>query len=267
MSDLQRMTGQLIETLRQNNVPAVGFVNESLLFVKGETEQRIALLESWSKSGVELGNHTFSHLGFQNTPIERFEDDFVRGDIVTGRIQKQSGRPLRYFRHPFLQMGPTREIEIAFERFIGERGYRIAPVTIDTMDWMFLAAYREALNNPDESVRKKVSDEYVRFAEEKVKHCEMVSNELFGRQIGHILLLHANQLNSENLDRLLAMLRARGYRFVTLETALQDPLYAFPSNYAPTSDWLEHWAFSRGKKFESPKPPEFIQKAYGRTAN
>jgi hypothetical protein len=54
----------------------------------------------------------------------------------------------------------------------------------------------------------------------------------------------------------------RGYRFVSLEDALADPVYRSPDKYLDTSDWLGRWAFSKGKKFDSPAPPEFIQKAY-----
>jgi len=258
--DLQRMTKQLLETFRKNNVPVVGFVNESLLFLDGETDQRIALLRSWSDSGVELGNHTFSHLGFRDNSLQKYEDDFIRGDAVTRRIQKE--KHTRFFRHPFLQMGPTPEAEAAFEKFIGERGYRIAPVTVSTMDWMFLAAYRNAIEKGDGSAIKKVSEDYLRFVEASIESREKASENLFGRQISHILLLHANELNGENLDRLFAMLKSRGYQFVTLETALKDPLYVFPEKYTPTSDWIQHWAFSKGKKIDSPQPPDYVRKAY-----
>ena len=43
-----------------------------------------------------------------------------------------------------------------------------------------------------------------------------------------VLLLHANQLNADSMPELLAMMRRRGYQFVTLETALQDPAYRLP---------------------------------------
>ncbi len=58
------------------------------------------------------------------------------------------------------------------------------------------------------------------------------------------------------------MLRSRGYQFITLEQALKAPAYQFPDKYKDTSDWLAHWSFSKGKTFESPKPPEFIEKIY-----
>ncbi len=201
IGDLQKMTKQFIDTLRKNDVPAVGFVNESLLYVKGETDERISLLRSWSDGGVELGNHTFGHVGFSNTPLDKYEDDFVRGDAVTSRIVKGSGKTVRYFRHPFLQMGPTLETERAFEKFIGDRGYRIAPITLSSSDWMFLVAYDRAKKSGDKTAVKKVADDYIHFAEANLEYGEKASNEIFG-------------------------------------------------------------SFSKGKKLDAPKPPDYIQKAY-----
>ena len=262
LNDLTAMTSRFVEVLRKHQAPAVGFVNESLLFVDGETDRRIALLRSWSEGGVELGNHTYSHVGFRDTPLAKYEDDFIRGETLISGIEKKAGRSVRFFRHPFLQLGPALETETAFEKFIEVRGYKIAPVTLSTWDWMFLAAYRKAKKNGDAAALNRVSDEYVRFAEANLEFGEATSAKLFGRQIDHILLLHANELTSENLDRLLRMYESRGYRFITLESALKDPLYTLPEKYTPTSDWLSLWAFSKGEKFVAPKPPEFIQQAY-----
>ncbi|HEY8462181.1 MAG TPA: hypothetical protein VIM99_17460, partial [Blastocatellia bacterium] len=71
-----------------------------------------------------------------------------------------------------------------------------------------------------------------------------------------------NELTADNLDALATMLENKGYRFISLEEALKDPVYQAPDKYIATSDWLSHWAFSKGKKFISPAPPDFIQKAY-----
>src|SRR5215470_9704087 len=141
---LRAMTDKILAAINKHQIPVVGFVNESLLYVGGETDARIAILKAWSDGGVELGNHTFSHLGFKNAKLADYEDDFIRGDAVTRMLARQKGQMVRYFRHPFLQMGATREIEQSFENFIAERGYKIAPVTVDDMDWMYLAAYSQA---------------------------------------------------------------------------------------------------------------------------
>jgi peptidoglycan/xylan/chitin deacetylase (PgdA/CDA1 family) len=259
---LRVMTDKILSGIKRHQIPAVGFVNESLLYVPGETDARIALLKAWVDGGVELGNHTFSHLGFKGTPLARYEDDFVRGDALTKVLMSQKGQKPRYFRHPFLQTGDTEELEKSFEDFIAERGYRIAPVTVDTMDWMFLAAYSKARARGDAGELKKVSDEYLKFVGLKLDFCEKVSTELFGRNVRHILLLHANELNADNFDALVKVYKDRGYDFVSLEEALSDPVYGQPGKYLDTSDWLARWSFSKGRKFDPPAPPEFIQKAF-----
>jgi peptidoglycan/xylan/chitin deacetylase (PgdA/CDA1 family) len=262
LARLRAMTEKLVSGFKKYRMPVVGFVNESLLYVPGETDARIALLKEWSDGGVELGNHTFSHLGFKTASLADYEDDFVRGESVTGMILKSKGQRERYFRHPFLQMGATPELEKSFEDFIAARGYRIAPVTTDTWDWMFLAAYEQARERGDAAELKRVTDDYLKFAALKFDNSDRVSAELFGRPIKHILLLHANELNADNFDALVKLLTDRGYRFITLEEALKDPVYQTPDKYLGVSDWLGTWAFSKGRKFTSPSPPEYIQKAY-----
>lgn len=259
---LQVMTDKLLSGINRYKIPVVGFVNESLLYMPNETDGRIAILKAWLEGGVELGNHTFSHLGFKSASLAEYEDDFIRGEAVTRMLMKQKGQKLRYFRHPFLQMGNTPELEQSFEKFIADRGYRIAPVTVDTMDWMFLAAYAEARKQGDADMMKRVSREYLKFVGLKFDFCEKFTTELFGRPIKHILLLHANELNADNFDALIKVMKDKGYEFITLERALTDPAYQYPNKYIPISDWLSLWAFDKGKGVDSPAPPEFIQKIY-----
>lgn len=263
LTRLQKMTDKILTGVKQHQMPMVGFINEGLLYTPNETDARIALLKAWSDAGVELGNHTFSHMGFKDNALANFQDDFIRGDAVTRLLMKQKGQSIRYFRHPFLQMGNTLEIERSFEKFIAERGYQIAPVTIDTMDWMFMAAYLKAKNQNDSEMMKRVAEEYLKFVDLKFAFCEQMSTELFGHPIKHILLLHANELNADNFDALVKVIKNRGYQFISLEAALKDPVYRFPDTYISTSDWLAQWAFNKGKKFTaSPSPPDFIQKAF-----
>lgn len=125
-------------------------------------------------------------------------------------------------------MGATFETEKAFENFIAERGYKIAPVTIDTMDWMFSNAYAKAHAENNSPMMKRVSDEYLKYVGVKFDYCEKVSGELFGQPIRHILLLHANELNAGNFDRLANVIKEKGYRFITLEQALEDAAYRYP---------------------------------------
>src|SRR5262245_14317966 len=186
LSRLQGMTDRLLSGIQRHHLPVVGFVNESLVYVPGETDARIAILRSWSDGGVELGNHTFAHVGFKDTPLAAYEDDFVRGDSVIRSIMAKRGTRPRFFRHPFLQMGPTKDDEQSFDSFIAARGYRIAPITIDIMDWMFRVAYVNARTKNDTVMMKQVADGYLSFAGLKIDFCERVTAELFGRPVKHI---------------------------------------------------------------------------------
>ncbi|HKQ53033.1 MAG TPA: polysaccharide deacetylase family protein [Pyrinomonadaceae bacterium] len=262
LARLRAMTDKILTGIKKHRIPTVGFVNESLLYVPAETDARLSLLKAWADAGVELGNHTFSHLGFKTASLADYLDDFVRGDALTRLLMREKGQKPRYFRHPFLQTGPTPELEQAFETFIAERGYRVAPVTVSTMDWMFLAAYARARSRGDSEMMKRVSAEYLKFAGLAFDSRERAAAALFGRNVKHILLLHANELNADNFDALVKVMTDRGYRFITLEEALADPVYQAPDKYLATSDWLSRWAYSKDQQLDSPAPPEFIQKAY-----
>ena len=257
---LEKMTAKLVSAAKKNRIPMVGFVNESQLYVPNETDARIAVLKMWADGGIELGNHTFSHLGFEGAQLSAYEDDFVRGESVIRILMKP--KKIRYFRHPFLQMGETRAQEEAFEKFIAERGYRSVPVTIDPMDWMFLAAYSKALKEKDKALQKRVTEDFLKFAGLRIDAAEKIADGLFNRQIKHILLIHGNELTADNFEALVKVFKDKGYQFITVEEALQDSIYRFPPKYAPTSDWLSHWTQSEGKRFEMPAPPDYIQQIF-----
>jgi Predicted xylanase/chitin deacetylase len=262
LNRLKLLNQKLVRSITQNRIPVVGFVNESRLFVPGEVDQRIAILRSWTDAGLELGNHTYSHLEFKDATLAQYEDDFVRGDTITRDLMKRSGQKERFYRHPFLQMGNTPELERSFEDFISARGYRIAPVTIDSLDWLILSAYLRGIDSHDKDLMRRVSDEYLKYVDRKFEYCEAAAKDIFGRPIAHILLLHANELNGDNFDALIKVLKDRGYQFVTLEEALKDSFYKSPDKYSANSDWLASWAASRIKRYDPPMPADFIMDIY-----
>jgi peptidoglycan/xylan/chitin deacetylase (PgdA/CDA1 family) len=68
---MEYVTTNLLKSVEANKVPAVGFVNEGKLYVGGKSDsRRVALLEMWLSAGLELGNHTFSHVQIDETPLQ-----------------------------------------------------------------------------------------------------------------------------------------------------------------------------------------------------
>ena len=271
LEDMRRITSRLLESVRRNGVPAVGFVNEGKLYRRGEVDERTELLRAWLDAGLELGNHTFSHLNLQRAPLEEYRDDVLRGETVTRMLLKERGKGLRYFRHPFLFTGTTPEYKKGLAEFLAARGYTVAPVTIDNGDYIFADVYFKAKKRGDAATAKRVADAYVPYMETVFEHFERLAAETFGREIKHVLLLHANEINADRFDELAAMLKRRGYVFVTLEESLKDPAYAEPDAlYKNGISWLHRWRMAKGlpTKWE-PEVPKFLDELYkaGRSGN
>ena len=266
---LAALTRRLLAALAAHGVPAVGFVNEGKLHLDGEeaggAEARTAVLRLWTEAGLELGNHTYSHRSLNRTPLEEFQADVVRGEPVTRKLLAEAGRPLRYFRHPFLQVGLELPKRREFERFLAERGYTVAPVTVDNDDYVFAAVYADALRRGDGERAGRVAAGYLDYMERVFAFVEEVSRRLTGREIAQILLIHANELNADHFGELAKRIEARGYRFATLEETLRDPAYALPDDYVGNwgISWLHHWELTAQRpRSPSPDPPAWIQQAY-----
>jgi peptidoglycan/xylan/chitin deacetylase (PgdA/CDA1 family) len=262
----------ILNVLGKHQIQAVGFVNEKKLYQPGEIDERIAILKLWTDSRQELGNHTFSHPSLQVTPLEEFKADVIRGEIITRMLLKEAGKEIRYFRHPFLRTGPSKAVREKFESFLHRKNYTIAPVTIENWDWLFAQVYRNAVENGDEALAEKTSLAFLEYTFDQIDYCERASITILGKQVSHILLLHANALVAETLDELLRRLRGRNYRFVSLGKALEDPAYGRPDNYIGKAgvSWLFRWDHSAGRQVDwtrEPEPPEWVRTAYsGRTA-
>jgi peptidoglycan/xylan/chitin deacetylase (PgdA/CDA1 family) len=264
---LKAMTTKIVASIKKHNIPAVGFVNESQLYRFGEIDQRIAILKIWSDSGLELGNHTFSHMSLNVTPLETYKEDTVRGETITQMLLAPSGKKIRYFRHPYLRTGATVDIKDDFEKFLWQRGYTVAPVTIENSDWMYNLVYTTAKTRGDSETMKEATKQYLNHTEAMFDFFEKLSVELTGYQIKHIFLLHSNELNADNLDFVVDLIKRRGYNFIPLEEALKDKVYTLPNTYAGKAgpSWIHRWMHTKGMEMklkQEPEPSEMIQKMY-----
>jgi peptidoglycan/xylan/chitin deacetylase (PgdA/CDA1 family) len=153
----QRMTKKLLASIRAHQVPAIGFVNEKQLFVRGEIDARTGMLAQWLDAGLELGNHTFSHISIARVPFDEYAEDLMRGETVTRMLLAERGQKLRYFRHTHLRTGPTEEYRTQLNALLQQRGYITAPVTIDNNDYVFARAYALAGERGDKATRDKLA--------------------------------------------------------------------------------------------------------------
>ncbi|HEX9986729.1 MAG TPA: polysaccharide deacetylase family protein [Thermoanaerobaculia bacterium] len=252
------ITAHLLPALKRSGAPVVGFVNE------GKVLDDLPLLEQWLDAGFELGNHTRSHKSLHRVQPEEYEQDILGGETRLRPLLEQRGMKLRWFRHPFLMTGTSLETRERILRFLAAHEYRVAPVTIDNSEWIYARAFDEAHARGDEALMQRVAEAYIPYMESKFAYFEEQSRKLFGRNIRHILLLHANALNATTFDQLAAMMRRRGYRFITLERAVADPAYRSADTYIGRGgiSWLHRWARGAGKTRDffgdEPKVPKWV---------
>lgn len=265
VQSLETLTRNLLKTFTQYKIPVVGFVNEGKLEVENEKAARTRVLKLWTEAGFELGNHTYSHPYFFKKPLAEFEENVIKGEPVTRQLVTEHGMRLRYFRHPFLSTGPDAATRAAFEKFLTERGYTVAPVTIDNSDWLFAGVYADAQKRGDTETMQRVAEAYVPYLERVFEFHEKLSRDVVGYELRQILLLHANSLNADHFGKVAEMMKRRGYQFISLEEALQDKAYQLPDTYIGANgiSWLQRWAITRGGKYrEEPTLPKFVSEKW-----
>lgn len=258
-------TGRLLDALRAHRAPAVAFVIGRRVLGRPDVDRRLSLLRSWRDAGVRLANHGYEHIPFQTTPLAAYEDNLVKGDVVPALVMGEAGEKPLYYRPPFNQTGATAAIRDSFEIFLRKRDYRLAPFTIEDVDYAFDDLYRAAAG--DTARQERIGRTYVAYFDTAVAYAERLSRETFGREIPQVLLLHADDLNALHLDELLDRLEARGYRFTTLADALRDSAYSSPDGYAGRwgISWLDRWRMGLGlpsRLRESPDPPAWVLRDY-----
>lgn len=261
---LAEMNGKIIRTVAAQKIPALGLVVEGNLCDE-KKEALAGLLRLWLDAGLELGNHSFSHFDLNNTPLAIYQADVIRGEATTQRLLQERAKKLRYFRHPYLHAGKDIETKQKFEKFLVERGYQVAPVTIDNQEWVFAEVYARALRRGDTATMQRVGKAYIAYMEGTFEFFEKLSVEVVGSEIKQVLLLHVNLLNADYFDELVQMMRKRGYTFIKLEQALQDPAYRLPDTYAGPQglSWIHRWSISKGNKLkEEPREPEWVKQLF-----
>lgn len=270
--DPLRATGRILGHLADVGAPATGFVNCDRV-----DEEGAAVIAAWRDAGHGLGNHTADHvavddaLGVEDRET-REDDEAARaandeapfdawGASVArcrNRLAAFTGTTPRWFRYPYLRRGATVERRDRAAASVAAAGHRVAPVTIDTSDWALVAPYVEALRARDEGRARSIAEAYVTHVVAAARHYRTLARRDHGREVAQVLLLHANALAADHLGAVLAALAEDGARFVMLDEALEDPVYARPEVYVGEIglSWLyriasgaaEAWRWDRAQR-------------------
>jgi peptidoglycan/xylan/chitin deacetylase (PgdA/CDA1 family) len=257
---------KLVTALRQHHVPVTGFVIQRSVEELG-VAVGTHILANWTRGAFDLGNHTYSHPDINRLSLAQIEDEINRGEASILPLMKLAGKKLQFFRFPMNHTGETRERHDQVAAFLSQRGYRLAPCTIDNSDYLFNVAYVRMLSEHD-SAAARLRAAYLSYTSAEIDYYAALGRQVFGYEPPEIMLLHDNRLNADVINELLALVEQKHYTFVSLNDALSDSAYRTPDTYVTSYGpmWGYRWAAERGVKVNGrlePEPPEWILR-YGR---
>jgi peptidoglycan-N-acetylglucosamine deacetylase len=231
------VANKVIRALKKAHLPPVyGFVNGSAEEQHPETG---AVLSAWREAGNPLGNHTWSHINLNQHSLEDFERDTEKNESLLELQMK--GADWKWFRFPFLEEGDTSAKKMGFRVYLAEHGYRIAGVTASFADYEWNEPYARCSEKRNRKAIRWLEKSYLAAAEEDIGYRKAMSEQLYGREIPYVLLMHIGAFDARMLPRLLQVYEAQGFTFVTLEDAEKDPFYQYDVNpkLLPGPDMLE----------------------------
>jgi peptidoglycan/xylan/chitin deacetylase (PgdA/CDA1 family) len=233
--DRVRIARDLLAAFKKHRVPqAYGFVNGA--------KPDPGVLALWRAAGHPLGNHTWSHPDPNKTPLDAYLADIARNDMY-GKV----------FRYPFLFEGDTAERRTQTAAWLREHGYTKADVSIDFDDWAWNPPWARCSEKRDEVALGELRHSYLDAALRLFERYRKLGRILAGREISHVLLLHIGAADADQMDALLSSYEAAGARWVTLEQAQADPIYAEDPGFVTPRGWthLDRLEKARGVKLEN----------------
>ena len=253
---------KILRAFATQHIPATGFVIEQhnqQLGIQVSTK----ILKGWIKPGFDLGNHLYSHADVNSLSVEQVEQEITQGEATIVPLLQSVSRKPQFLRFPYNHTGDSKDKHDRIATFMAARGYRLAPCTIDNTDYQFNETYVLALSRHDGLTAAKVRADYVAYTAAEIDWYTALDKQVFGYDPPHVMLLHDSRLNGDTIQDVLSLFKQRGYSFVTLAQALEDPAYSVPETYTTKYGpmWGYRWAQELQVKVngrDEPDPPAWM---------
>lgn len=219
----------IVATLKRHRVgEAYGFMNGA----QADRDPALtAPLRTWRQAGYPLANHGWSHANLDTIGVSRFAEEVAANEAPLAALMPGNG--WRYFRYPFLAEGRDPATLTGARRVLADRGYRIAPVSLDFSDWRFNQAYARCRDRQNGAAVRDLEGRFMAAASRSLADARSASVAAYGREVPQIALLHSGAFTAHMLPRLLDMYKREGVAIGTLSDALADPAYGVAARAAP----------------------------------
>jgi peptidoglycan-N-acetylglucosamine deacetylase len=256
---LLAVSEHITQALRERKAPSAALITTGNVCDQIRHPVLGQVIRMWEDAGAVIGNHGHRHLSLSTTPLGIYTADLLRADTI---IRAEWGRKPEYFRYPFLHVGADTATIGAFERWLENERYTVAPVTVDNNEWVYARAYTLALGRNDSSMMKRLVTAYLTHMDQAFAFAESMSVRVVGEEIPQIVLLHANEINRDHIREVLDVIQERGYNFISLDQALAHPAYRRKRYYVGPwgISWILRWSpDSAVWRMDLPKTPEWVE--------
>lgn len=201
----------IIDALKANEVPATGFI------IAGEVSRHNwKILHKFRDVGLGLGNHTFSHSNLNKINADAYIKEIESADKTLASVLTKP----KYFRYPYMAMsGGAKKDKIL--QYLAEKEYQIAPITIDSKDFVFNQLLLDVPENQRRAFLKGLKNCYINFIWQQTLKAETRNQFAKKPDQAQILLIHANLLNAYVLPDIINLYKQNGFTFISLEEALK----------------------------------------------
>lgn len=215
----------ILQALKKHEVKAAGFV------VGANLENQYDLIGQWLNDGHAIGSMTYNHEDLNDLGYVKFIEEVSMGEAELETMLESFGQKKRYFRYPYLHYGANKEDKRQVKGYLSEAGTVVAHASVVPDDHMYNFTLNKMGKVLDSLQYVVLRDEYFNSVFDELERAEMMANDLVGHQVKQILMLQTNRLNAIYLDELLTALEEAGYKFIPLDAALRDEVYAQAESY------------------------------------
>lgn len=216
----QQRNQAILDALARHKVQAALFVTAAN---GADRPEGYALAKAWGQAGHAVGNHTMTHpdLNSAKLSLAQYQQEILDCDSIIRTLPGYQ----KWFRFTFLREGNTPEKRDGMRAFLKQQGYRNAYVSLDTSDWRFDEKLREVLAKNPRADIAPIRQLYLAHVRQRALAYRALSQQLQGRDIAQVILLHHNLVNALWLNDVIAQFKEMGWSITTPAAAFADPVY------------------------------------------
>ena len=244
----RELSNMILRNLERESIQAAGFVVQS----KVEDDlSTYVILDDWASKGHLLGNQTWGAADYNEMEPQHFFEHVRDGQKHLRTIARAHPLNFRFLRFPYLHEGDTERKKKRIRKDLYRGSYRIAHVSVKTAVNFFNRPFvRSQAEHPEKL--EALKEKYLSHVMASLDYAEKQSQAVFERNIPHVLQLHMGVATSLMLKPLIEALKSRGYGFVNLVDALDDPAYSTLEEYVGPLGltFIDRVAATRGLPFD-----------------